>query len=180
MKYNKIILFNYNLSPYFIEDIFCELFVEELMFCQKLKGFELYGYKINPNHVHFLIKPNIKYNYSNIMHFLKKNFSQNINKIINYSNEHEFYRMQQCRRRHCAMSPAAEFDNVINNYRIKFIEKLGKNNNIPPFKWQKSFHDHIIRNKRDFRNHITYIQRQWLKHGLRKNKWCYVCDDIVG
>jgi len=55
--------------PYFNEDLFCEIFVEELFFCQKLKSFKIYGYKVNPDHVHLLIKPHIKHNYSKIMIF---------------------------------------------------------------------------------------------------------------
>jgi putative transposase len=148
--------------PYFIDDIFCELFVEELLFCQKLKRFEIYGYKINPDHVHLLIMPN-EYNYSEIIHNLKRTSSLHINQIIGGED----------------IYPRLQWTQNLNKYRTQFIEKYGENHNFPPFKWQKSFHDHIIRNKRDFRNHITYIQRQWLKHGLRKNKWCYVYGNEI-
>jgi hypothetical protein len=41
----------------------------------------------------------------------------------------------------------------------------------PPFRWHKSFHDHIIRDERDFRNHIRYITRQPEKHGIPGRVW---------
>jgi len=37
---------------------------------------------------------------------------------------------------------------------------------LPRFKWQKSFHDHIIRNERDYFNHLNYIYINPVKHGL--------------
>ena len=36
----------------------------------------------------------------------------------------------------------------------------------PHFRWQKSFRDHLIRDQRDFDNHIDYIYNNALKHGL--------------
>lgn len=37
---------------------------------------------------------------------------------------------------------------------------------LPHFRWQKSFRDHLIRDQRDFDNHIEYIYNNALKHGL--------------
>jgi len=55
----------------------------------------------------------------------------------------------------------------------KFIQKYGKSHQFPEFKWQKSFHDHLIRDERDLLNHLNYIEIQWLKHELGENKWCF-------
>jgi REP element-mobilizing transposase RayT len=71
--------------PYFLEDIFCELLVEEIKLCQQIKGFELLGYKINPEHVHLMFVPNEKYNVSMVMHFLKRHFSRNMNYVFGYN-----------------------------------------------------------------------------------------------
>jgi REP element-mobilizing transposase RayT len=73
----------YKRYPYFEEDIFCELFIEELNFCQKLKNFQIEAYKINPEHIHLLITPGERYNYSEIMGSLKRNFSRDYNDLIN-------------------------------------------------------------------------------------------------
>ncbi len=161
--------------PYFKEDIFCELFVEELNLCQRIHNFKLFGYKINPDHVHLLIKPEGISDYSRIIHFLKKNFTFNVNKIT-------LPHRRRCpQRRRCATSPLgakasplAWFDEKINTYREKYIQNKNPLDHQIPFKWQKSFHYHIINDQNDFKNHIRYIKKQWIKHELKDNKWCYV------
>lgn len=46
-----------------------------------------------------------------------------------------------------------------------FIMKYGKNQSeFPKFKWQKSFHDHYIRNEKDFDEHLKYIYNNPIKH----------------
>ncbi len=66
----------------FKEDLFCELFVEDLKFCREIKQFNIFGYKVNPDHIHLLIQPTGKYNYSEIMQNLKRVSSLHINQII--------------------------------------------------------------------------------------------------
>lgn len=73
--------------PYFQYDILCRLFVLHLEFCQRFQDFELYAYKVNPQHIHLLMKPSQKYNYSQIMGSLKRNFSRDANRLINPSPE---------------------------------------------------------------------------------------------
>jgi REP element-mobilizing transposase RayT len=70
--------------PYFENDILCELLVEEIMLCREMKKFKLFGYKINPEHVHILMQPDIKFNISKIMHSIKINFSRDANKLLGY------------------------------------------------------------------------------------------------
>lgn len=70
-----------------------------------------------------------------------------------------------------------KFDEIINNhdillknYRKIFVYKYGTDqHDIPPFKWQKSYHDHIIRNENDFQNHYQYIVYNHQKHGLSED-----------
>jgi REP element-mobilizing transposase RayT len=111
--------------PYFLENIFCELLIEEIKFCKELMGFNLIGYKINPEHIHLMFAPGKKYNVSKIMQFIKRNFSQNINKIIksNYVSN---------KRRQCALSPFKCFDKKIENLKCKYNDQI---NNRKPFKW---------------------------------------------
>jgi len=71
--------------PFFKEEIFCDLFVEELKLCKTLKQFLLYGFVILYDHVHLLIQPGDEYNISEIMRSLKTNCSRNINNIINHT-----------------------------------------------------------------------------------------------
>lgn len=177
--------------PYFQEDILCELFIEELLLCQKLKEFNLLGYKVNPEHVHLMFQPNERHDFSEIMHFLKKNASYNINKLLSSSNP---------QKRRCVTSPLEPLDELVtanaaippfSNTAIKDmdhkIQQLKKRYDIkyskgssgsPHFKWQKSFHHHIIEDQRDLYNHLMYIKGQWIKHGQDENKWCYIREDI--
>lgn len=43
----------------------------------------------------------------------------------------------------------------------------------PKFQWQKSFHDHYIRNQNDFDTHMNYIVYNPKKHNL-PNDWPYI------
>ncbi|MFH1171451.1 MAG: transposase [bacterium] len=47
--------------------------------------------------------------------------------------------------------------------------------------WQSSFHDHLIRNQRDFNTHIEYIRHNPVKYGIAKPEehypFVWVCDD---
>jgi REP element-mobilizing transposase RayT len=71
--------------PYFKESIFCDLFVENLRLCKQLKGFLLYGWVVIYEHIHLMIQPNNKYNISDVMQFLKRHTSRNINICMGYA-----------------------------------------------------------------------------------------------
>ena len=60
--------------PYFKIDVLGELFVYEIETYKQINEFEIYGYKINPEHIHLLIQPYGQCNYSGIMHLIKRNF----------------------------------------------------------------------------------------------------------
>ena len=185
--------------PYFKEDILCELLIDEIHLCRLIHPFNLFGYKINPGHVHILFQPNGSSDYSTIMHFLKRNSARNINRMM-FASSHEGEDFRVHRegedfrvhregeddhpRLHGAnsriQSQLTFFDTTIDHYRMQFHSKHGINHSFPKFKWQSSFHDHIIRDDVDFFNHVNYIKRQWIKHGLGKNKWCYVDSRVDG
>ena len=74
----------FNRYPYFENDALCELLVYELNWCKQIQHFQIHGYKINPEHIHLLIQPIGKYNYSETMHALKRNSSRNINIVLGY------------------------------------------------------------------------------------------------
>ena len=153
--------------PYFKEEIFCELFVEELKLCKKLKKFELFAFGLNYDHFHLMVKPGDKANISEIMRSLKTNYSRNVNRIIDNVDSK-------------ATSRDVAFESLLENHIKylqslceKFLQKHEPNQlKIPKFKWQKSFHDHIIRNQKDFDNHLHYTAYNFLKHNLPEN-WKY-------
>ena len=160
----------HNGYPYFVDDILCELFVYELNWCKQIQKFKIHGYKINPEHIHLLIQPSGKYNYSETIHALKRNSSRNTNIVLGYDNS--FPQLKAG-----LINPAFERHiDLLHKLRNQFVTKYGFNHNIPQFKWQSSFYDHIIRNDFDYFQHLKYIKNQWVKHKLPKNKWCWIID----
>lgn len=152
---------------YFKEPIFCEIFIENLKVCKGLKEFKLYAFSLIYDHFNLLIQPGNKFNYSKILQALKKNVSQDINKILGVYPEG-------------ANSNSRLHKVDITIFKQNFINKYGINQNIfPPFQWQKSFYDHIIRfhdnhlkKQKDWDYHYNYTVYNHLKHGLPEN-WQY-------
>ena len=150
---------------YFKEEIFCDLLVDNLSICKKLKQFDLYAFCILFEHLHLMLKPLGKYNISQIIKSLKENVSCDINRVMNTK---------------VTETPASRLQWIYKNkgidlysYRKKFQKKYNKNQIvIPKFKWNKSFYDHIIRNEKDFHNHYNYTAYNFQKHNLPKN-WKY-------
>jgi len=69
------------------------------------------------------------------------------------------------------------FNKEIIKYRKVFVEKYGHpQNDIPPFHWQQSFHDHVIRNEKDFSKHLNYIANNCIKHSICEDEEKYRCS----
>ncbi|UCH98166.1 MAG: transposase [Candidatus Aminicenantes bacterium] len=181
-----------NNYPYFTEDIFCHLFLDELHHTQQLKSFEIYGYKINKEHIHLLIQPLGECNYSQIMESLKSNFSRDINRILGFSSPRGLIGPNAGAR-----APAKNSSQMVPNspapkanppnpaierykkYRPQFLKKYGNNHHFPKFKWHPSFFDHLIRCKTDLLDHVRYLRNQWMKHKEPKNKYCFIDEKLV-
>ncbi|MFH1427183.1 MAG: transposase [Patescibacteria group bacterium] len=157
-----IVTKTYKNHPYFQESIFCDLLIEELKMCKSMKKFKLYAFSIIYDHLNLLIKPGEEYNISMVMKSLKENLSRDINYIIlNNFNEGD---TSTCR---------LHLRELLINYQKIFVQKYGNPQfKIPQFKWQKSFHDHVIRNEKDYINHHNYTIYNHLKHKLPEN-WKY-------
>lgn len=164
---------------FFKEEILCEFWIEELKLAKEIKKFDVYAFCLNYDHFHLLIKPDNKIaNYSQIMHFIKRHTSRNINIILGY-NTYDVTKMENSIKQTVTEGDIGQgrlrlhnFDEIVLNFRDKFFIKNGKNHNLPKFKWQKSFHDHIIRDENDFNNHWDYTMYNYIKHNLPEN-WKY-------
>ncbi|MCX6796011.1 MAG: transposase, partial [Candidatus Falkowbacteria bacterium] len=44
--------------PFFKEELFCRLLIDNLLNCKNIKKFKLFAFTILSDHVHLLIKPN--------------------------------------------------------------------------------------------------------------------------
>lgn len=164
--------------PFFKEEIFCELWLEELRLCKELKKFELYGFCLNYDHFHMILRPGSEANLSEVMRSFKTNFSRNANRVLGFTDFPKINSQpMKARSRDLAFRMLSYFESV-KALKGKFIEKYDKNHKFPKFKWQQSFHDHFIRDDQDFENQANYVIYNFLKHGLPKN-WKYTSLNFV-
>ncbi|NQT01037.1 MAG: transposase [Planctomycetes bacterium] len=175
----------YNDYPYFKENFFCDLLIEEIKLSKKIKKFNLLAFCILYDHMHLLVQPGEEYNISKVMQFIKRHFTRNVNYIMGYNNEldplHEGD-IGQCRLPKEGQDMIKEFIIKVKNYRNQFVQKHGINQtSIPKFRWQKSYYDHIIRNERDMEYHYEYTTYNFQKHNL-PDDWQYTSlnyEDIL-
>ncbi|MFA6410227.1 MAG: transposase [Candidatus Buchananbacteria bacterium] len=154
--------------PFFKEEIFCDLLIEDLKFCKELKKFELYGFVILPDHIHLLIKPGYKFNISKIIQSIKKEFSRDINRILNCEGAIPESRLRGHQYSHY-YNKNFSVPNFF-KYKSQFIKKYRQNQfQFSEFRWQKSFHDHLIRHEKDLNYHLRYIWLNPQKHKIVNN-----------
>ena len=187
-------------QPFFKEDILCRLFLDEIDICRVIKECGIIAYKVNPDHIHIIIQPSGKANYSECIRSLRTNFSRNVNRVIERSGDdmdperiiaktvekkRPIYNPDAVKPGHVTRSDAAftemikRHSELLNAYRDQFRKKYHGILCMPVFRWQSRFHDHIIRNKDDLANHIRYLEYQWINHGLRENKWLWIREDFT-
>lgn len=160
-----------NWHSYFKESIFCEVFVENLEICKKLKVFHLYAWVLLHNHFHLLIHPSDEFNYSKIIHCLKRNVCRDINKIIQYSAGEDPNLRRYQPTNHQIIGE--HMDVRLREWKTDFYNKYKNRNPFPQFRWQHSFNDKIIRNDNDLGNYWDYIAWNPIKHKMPEN-WPYV------
>ena len=171
--------------PYFREPIFCDLFIENLCLCKRLKKFFLFGWVLNYDHFHMQIQPNDEFNISEVMQFLKRHISRNLNIIMEFGEQlstHSEGGIGQCRlqgsesdyvQRKTLVQKLHQFDILVRILKSRFKLKYPSGHPFPKFQWQESFHDHYIRNDWDFDDKLEYIVYNPDKHGLPPD-WPYV------
>ena len=157
-----------NRFPYFKEEIFCDIFLENLKLSQGMKGFELHGWFLGYDNFHLLLSPGDEFNISKIMQNLKLNASRDINRIMELvinEGEKTFSRLHLSRIEEIYRDRPKIFE-----YQKQFHQKYPTPHVItfPKFQWQRSFHDHVIRNEKDFENHMRYIEKNPIKHEMPK------------
>jgi REP element-mobilizing transposase RayT len=127
--------------PYFVEDVFCNILIDNIAICQRIKPFELIGFKINPDHTHLIIQPTGDYNISQIMQNIKRVTSDHINQIINFDMEINHYEK-------------LKWTDKLKVYNKMFIRKNNyqQGSDFPIFKWQEGFDDQLIREEEQLKN----------------------------
>ncbi|MBU1165294.1 transposase [Patescibacteria group bacterium] len=182
-----IVVKTQNNYPYFKEPIFCDLLIEEIKLCKKIKKFNLFAFSIIYDHLNLLIQPGEEYNISKVMQSIKKETSRDINYII--SDHHAVGDIPECRLRGKQYSYRFDKEYTIPNLskcQNQFIQKYDTSQHqFPKFKWQKSFYDHVIRDDRNFEYHYDYTVYNHQKHGLPDDwqytslNWVEVIDKIL-
>ncbi len=170
---------------FFKERIFCDVFVEELRMCKRLKDFKLFAWSLGYDHFHLLVQPGDEWNISEVMHCLKRHATRNINIIMGYkslspvpagsdgppvgSDGHPSLPAG------CGIdiSPSAHMDLFVIRKRITFFLKHNNKRPFPKFKWQKSFYDHRARNEHEMDRIWEYIRWNPEHHNLPWN-WPYI------
>ena len=161
----------YKRYEYFKHGLFCKILWDDIFFASKIKNFNIYAFVILFEHLHLLIKPYGDYNISNIMQNIKRTSSLHINKILknNFNLHHRIIEGENIYSR-------------LHPYNFHFQSNKPRLQNIPKFKWQQSFQDHVIRNNRDLTNHINYIKINPYKHEIinknKKYEWIYVNKNL--
>ncbi|QQR82948.1 transposase [Candidatus Peregrinibacteria bacterium] len=166
--------------PFFKERVFCELMIEQIRLSKAIHGFQLFAWVIMHDHLHLLIQPTVGSNISRVMFSLKKQFSHDVNRIIG---ENETYYTKVGAQTFARLLGGRDqsLQKYINNHQIivddlkfKFSQKTKRKTiDIPQFRWQKSYHDHLIRGENDLKNHIAYILKN--PHAANyKDDWPYI------
>lgn len=125
-------------------NLFGSLLQHILHLSAKLHRVNLIAYKINPDHVHLIFQIGDTGTISSFTGSWKRQFSRQVNSIL------------------------LREDIVLgadSNPRLVY-PKI--------FRWQKSYHSHLITNKHDFNNHLDYILNQHKHHELPENQFCFV------
>ena len=130
--------------PFFKYKELCDVWLKTLRTTQKIKNFKLLAFCLNYDHFHLLLKPdNNTANISQIIQSFKRNTSININSLLWLNN--------------------MEYSKLISSQIKNKLKSISK------FQWQKSFHDHIIRDEKDYFKHLKYTENNYIKHGLSDN-----------
>ena len=152
--------------PFFEEDIFCNILIDNVALCQRIKPFELIGFKINPDHSHFIIQPTGTFNISKIMQNIKRTTSNQINQLISFKQQENYYENLELTER-------------LMLYNRMFIRKYNYSefHDFPRFKWQVSFDDRIMRSEKQLQGTTQYLKKQAVKHELKEDKFLYVAEE---
>lgn len=76
---------------------------------------------------------------------------------------------------HIIIQPAGKssFSDIMHSLKPNFTKEFKKRRELPPSEplkfWQKRFWDHVIRDDKDFENHLHYIHYNPIRHGLVKD-----------
>jgi hypothetical protein len=129
-----------------------------------------------------MVHPEDRWNISDVMFSVKKQFSHNINRVMGCNSMSVPPEGGQALARlrvfgvlrHGNNWPYVyKFDQYVQKLKTQFQRKHSNHHPFSKFQWKESFHDHYTRNQTDFIKHMNYISGNPDKHNMPKN-WTYV------
>jgi len=154
--------------PYFEEDIFCNLFLDQLEWVAQKKFMVVVAFKINPDHVHLVVQLNSKFTCSDVSRSLKRSTSIRINELIAYF----------------SVEPRQRFltHAIPEIYYTMFRRKHGGVLYHPYrlFYWRRGFHDNLIKSRKQFENTLEYLRLQSRHHGYDDNVYLKLDYSAIG
>jgi len=134
-----------------LDDSYKIVLIESIMYCQKNKGLNLYGYCIMPNHVHMIIQATGEFSISDILRDIKKYTAKAIVKKLE-----------------------EEKPNGYKEYLDAFIEAGKPLKRIKIYKvWQDENQAKFIFSNRFLLEKLAYIHDNPVKYGLSEVPWAY-------
>ena len=152
--------------PYFNEDVFCYILADVIHHATLLKDFFLIASKINPEHIHLLIKCGERCDLSEILHCIKRISAVRINQLIT----------QDTFDRRITLSWTHE----MLSFSRAFRKKYGTPSTFPfpLFKWQRGFNDVIMRSPNQLLTAKKYIRNQAAHHDLPEDVHLFLSPKI--
>jgi hypothetical protein len=89
---------------------------------------------------------------------------------------HENFQITHREHPHITLEAYKHHFEILRHIQDRFHALSGPNHSIPKFQWQKSYHDHIIRNDPDYVHHLKYIYSNAVRHRLVENaeEWSWM------
>jgi REP element-mobilizing transposase RayT len=177
--------------PYFQVSSFADVLEEDILFSQYLYRFQLYGYVILHDHVHLMIQPRDHHSYPEIIATIKRNATRDINALarglpfirteaeqaarpFDLTLKRNFWLTHD---RYPHITEEAYYSHYARLSLVRDIYNSGRTlRAYTGFRWQSSFHDHVMRDERDYYTHLRYLWRNPVKHGLTASPpdWKYL------
>ncbi len=186
----------YGRYPYFEEDPMCEFFMDHLRGCRKIHDFIIHACAVMPDHVHVIIRPGEKSDFSIIIGSLKRCFARDVNNLLSISGDDgeinpgddisipgdngkiilgDDHDRRLFGRRPEGVQYSFRLKREFEIVPLKRYTEIFNNTKFrfKRFKWQKSFHHRIIFNEDQMRGYSRYIKNQPVIHGAN-NAWVWV------
>ncbi len=137
-----------NFTKVFVEDLYCDILINNIKYYQQQYGFIIFGYVIMPSHFHWIVRiQQKKGTISDVMRDIKKHSAWDMMEALQKENRPDLLRL---------------FELNAQSYPDQHRKF-----------WMKRFDDQVIRNPGMMRTKLEYIHNNPVKAGLVANQEDY-------